>query len=272
MARKLLSYFMVILAFVLTAAFYLCFDLEGILWDSQEQTEISAEQIKKHPKKNYTGRKAGKGILKVKTLKQWNQLKKGVRYVTVTPKGIETTGVYGLAAWSKNSEEKGKRTKKMQEAIRPKFDYTGEYTPFYILTLEDGNKILAQITRSMAGKVKRGKEVSLPIGRKVSVTNKARELLKEQGEKEHVSLDTALYAIDNHWEKKNADAVFYGKIGITIFAFILIAILLQVLERAIAKAVFKKDRRAELKDSVESLSEEERTADEVSDDEEGELF
>ena len=106
MLRKILSYFMVLLAFVITGAFYVWFDLEGILWDGHEQTEITAAQIKKSKWKNYTGKEAGKGIKELKTKKDWNKLTGETGYATVTPKEIEKTGVYSLAKWESYNTKK----------------------------------------------------------------------------------------------------------------------------------------------------------------------
>lgn len=259
MLRKLLSYFMVLLAIVITAVFYIWFDLEGILWDRQEQAEITASQIKKEKGTDYTGKKAGKGIKELKTKKQWDKLTKETGYATVVPEKIESTGVYSLAKWAEHDTKKtnGSAGRRKEEAVKPPFDYSAEYSPFYIIKLKDGTKILAQMNRGIAKKIAKGNEVKLPIGRKTGITDKAKEYLKEQCEKEKVSMKYVFYTIDNEWEKKNEDAVFWGKIGITIFVFIFLAIILQILERGLARMLFKPGRKEELREKVEELSDEE---------------
>ena len=248
---SVLSVLMVILAFGITAFFYLHFDLEGILWDSQEQTAVTAKQIKKaRGKKDFTGREAGEGIKELKTKKSWKKLKAGSGYAAIKPLYINETGVYGLGRWSdyytvkkKGKSKEKKKEEKKTEAIQPVVDYSTQYSPFYIVALPDGTKILAQVNRGLAKKISKGiskgKEVQLPIGKKIAVSRDARELLKEQCKIEGVSTKLVFYAIDDEWEGKNADAVFWGKIGITIFVFIVATILLQLIKKAYVTEMFR---------------------------------
>lgn len=257
--EQIFGVLMVLLAVVIAAIFYLKFDLEGIFLGGKEQVVVTSKQIKKAKgKKDFTGKEAGKGIRELKTKASWKKLERGKEYATIKPGYMLETGVYGLGRWSDYYHQKEDATKKKKksknelaeeeeqekktEAIKPVVDYSTWYSPFYILALPDGVKILAQMDRSVAKNVfqkfKKGEEVYLPIGKKISVSEDAKELLKEQCKVEGVSLKSAFYAIDDEWQTKNADAIFWGKIGITIFVFILATILLQLFKKAYLTEMF----------------------------------
>ena len=229
---------------------------------------VTGKQIKKAKgKKDFTGKEAGKDVTELKKRKNWKKLKKETEYATVRPLYILETGVYGLGRWSDYYIEKQEQTKKKKskneqaeeeekktEAIRPFADYSTLYSPFYIIALPDGVKILAQMDRSVAKaavkKIEKGEEVWLPIGKKLEVSEDAKELLKERCMEEEISTKSVFYAVDDEWQGKNADAVFWGKIGITIFVFILAVIILQLLKNAYVTEMFHqqtKERRRKKK-------------------------
>ena len=211
MKRKIIGKFfgalMVVLAFVITAVFYLHFDMEGIFMDGKDQVVVTAARIKKAKgKKDFTGKEAGKGIRELKKAKTWKKLKIKKEYATVKPLYIQETSVYGLGRWTDYYTEKQEKEKKSKneeledeeekktEAIQPFVDYSTFYSPFYIIALPDGVKILAQMDRGAAKKVEKklekGEEVYLPVGKKIVVSEDAKELLETRCKEEGVSTKT----------------------------------------------------------------------------------
>ena len=248
---------MVVLAFVITAFFYLHFDMEGIFLDGKEQVVVTGKQIKKAKgKKDFTGKTAGEGVKELKKHKSWKNLKKETEYATVKPLYIMEKEVYGLGRWfdyytkteeqtkkKKSKNEQAEEEEKKTEAIKPFADYSTLYSPFYIIALPDGVKILAQMDRSVAKaavkKIEKGEEVWLPVGKKAAVSEDAKELLEAKCKEEGISTKSVFYAVDDEWQGKNADAIFWGKIGITIFVFILATIILQLIKNAYVTEMFR---------------------------------
>lgn len=227
--RKFLDYFLAIVALAITLVFYLNFDLEGILWDREEQKEISSQQIEKDRGTDYTGMKAGEGILSLKSKEDWEGMLNEVDYATVTPKSIQKTDVYSLAKWADhyNRRRNGATGRKRAEVRKSFLDYSANYSPYYIIELEDGTKILAQMNRGLASKIKKGKKIQLPLGQKIGFSETAKKQLASVCKAENVSTDYVLYTINTTWAKEKENIIFFGKAGASIVVCIVLAVLLE---------------------------------------------
>ncbi|SHK28583.1 hypothetical protein SAMN02745136_02182 [Anaerocolumna jejuensis DSM 15929] len=229
--RKLFDYFLIFVALIITLLFYFNFDLEGILWDRREQTVISTDQLKADTTVDYIGLTAGDDIPLLKTGQDWENVLNYSTYVTVVPVSIKKTNVYSLATWvgyfkKRSSGADGRR---LAEAEKNIFDYSADYNPYYIIELQDGTRLLAQMTRGIAKQIENGKKVKLPLGQKVGITKTAKTLLKPICEKLDVTSEGVLYTIDNNWSSKNADNIMFGKYAIAFVGWILLSIILQTI-------------------------------------------
>lgn len=228
--QKIINYGLIILSLFIGILFYFYFDIEGILWDKYEPKSISIEQIKSDSTKDYTGLKTGEGITTITDLENWDKVINDIDYVKVIPRNIEKTNVYSLAKWVKHYTQKvnGTSGRKLAETKKTAFDISANYSPYYIIELEDGNHILAQMNRAIANKIKNGENIELPLGKKIGLSQKAKNLLKPICDEKKVSTDYVLYTIDNNWQAENADKIFYTKFVIAFVLFIVLAVILQL--------------------------------------------
>ena len=206
--RKIQNSILMILSFLLGGIFYFQFDLEDILWNRHEQAIISAEQVTWNRETDYTGQKAGDGILFLTTGEEWEAVLCEFDYVTVVPVGIERTNV--------NDRSRGK-----------------DGLPYYIIELEDGTRLLAQMNRGLAARIQRGQRMELPLGRKIEIPQNTRTLLTPVCEARNVTGDYVLYTIDDTWKSEHVRPVFYGKLIASTLVAIIWAIVLQLIAERI---------------------------------------
>jgi len=232
--QKIINYGLIILSLFIGILFYFSFDIEEILWDKYESKSISIEQIKSDSTKDYTRLKAGEGITTITDLENWDKVINDIDYVKVIPRNIEKTNVYSLAKWVKHYTQKANGTswRKLAETKKTAFDISANYSPYYIIELEDGNYILAQMNRAIANKIKNGENIELPLGKKIGIfqkaSQKAKNLLKPICNEKKVSTDYVLYTIDNNWQSENTEKIFYTKFVIAFVLFIVLAVILQL--------------------------------------------
>ncbi len=228
--RKIINYILIMLSLFIGIIFYFSFDVETILWDKHEQESISNEQIKSNTTKDYIGLKAGEGITQINNIEDWNKVLNNIDYVKVIPKSIEKTNVYSLAKWVEHYTKKpnGTSWRKLEEVKKTSFDISANYTPYYIIELEDGNYILTQMNRAIANKIQNGERIELPIGKKIGFLKKAKDFLQPICDERNVSTDYVLYTIDNNWQAENADKIFYTKLTSSFILFIMLAVILQI--------------------------------------------
>ena len=228
--QKIINYGLIILSLFIGIVFYFSFDVEEILWNKYEQESISSEQIKSDSTKDYTGLKAGEGITTITNLADWDKVLNDIDYVKVIPKSIEKTNVYSLSKWSEHYTKKSNGTswRKLAEVKETSFDISANYTPYYMIELEYGNSILAQMNRAIAKKIERGEKIERPLGKKIGFSKEAKNLLRTICDEKNVSTDYVLYTIDNNWQAENADTIFYIKLVSAFVLFIVLAVILQL--------------------------------------------
>ncbi len=238
--RKFVDYFLVLIALVIAVVFYFNFNLEGILWERREQIVIDAEQLKADTVTDYTGLTAGENIVSLSTEKEWEAVLNESDYATAVPVDIKKTGIYSLSKWIEHYTKRASGTagRRLAEAEKRILDYSSSYSPYYIIELQDGYRLLAQMNRGLAKRIEKGEEVKLPLGRKIGLSNEAIKLLTPICEEWDVSTKYVLYTIDNYWSAKNADKIKYGKYGASVAVWLILSILLQVL----ADKLFPKSR------------------------------
>lgn len=240
--KKVATYVLITMSLVIAVIFYFWFDLESILWNSNKAETVSKEQIENNRGTSYIGKKAGEGIPSIKTKAEWEDVLNEVDYVTVTPKSVVKTDVYSLAKWADHYTKPTKttRSRKRSEVQKTGFDISANYTPYYIIELEDGSHILCQMNRGIANKIKKGEKVELPIGRKIGFLKQAKDLLEPICDKMEAPTDYVLYTIDDKWEKDNEDMIFFVKLAISVVIFFALAVGLQLI---VDKAFFDEEKK-----------------------------
>lgn len=239
--KKVVTGTIVVVSLVIAVLFYAWFDFEGILWNGNETEALSQEQIDSNRGTIHIGKKAGDGIPRIKSMEEWEDVLNDVDYVTVTPISVKKTDVYSLAKWADHYTKPTKTTRSRRRAEVQKtwLDISANYTPYYIIGLEDGTAILCQMNRGIAKKIENGESVELPLGRKTGLLKKAKEMLEPICDELNVSTDYVLYTIDDNWEKDNADMIFFVKVGVSVVFFFVIAVGAQL---AVDKFVFDKKK------------------------------
>ncbi|MBD5459549.1 MAG: hypothetical protein HDR26_01210 [Lachnospiraceae bacterium] len=229
--EKIWPYLAAVAALGLGVVTFIFFDMEGILWAQREQQTVSRDEIENGEWANHTGKTAGEGILSLTTQSEWDSLV--VEYVTVVPRSIYKTNIYSLADWADRSltNRTGAYRGSKDSHIKRSIDYFigymprffTEYYPYYVIELEDGSHILAQMNRSIANKIARGKEIALPIGQKERVSSQyVKDALLTLSRDMGFSTDYMLYVIDDQWQEANSLWIFWGKFAAAFAVFALV--------------------------------------------------
>lgn len=209
--RKIWNGISLILSLLLGVIFYFQFDFEDILWNKYVPAVISAEQMTWDVRTDFTGQKAGEGVLSLTTGAEWEASLCGVDYVTVVPVAIEKTNVY--------EQERGMN-----------------YAPYYIIELEDGTCLLAQMNQGLAAKIKQGQMIELPLGRKMEVPARTQSLLKPICDSRHIDTNYVLYTINDAWKTEHVNIIFLGKITASLLVALIWAVVLQLIMERIPNA------------------------------------
>lgn len=220
--KKIINVLLVTLSLCIGFFAYMEIDVEAYLYAKDQQPSISLTQIKKE-RKDYCGKPAGNGITVVKDMNTWDNVLNNIDYVTLEVKSIKKTDVYALAPWASYFSRKSNGTprRRRQDVKTSWLDYDINYTPYYIVELRDGSKLIAQFNRSTAKKIA-DKDITVrPLGQKKGILQSAKQKLA----KYNVSTKYIFYAIDNEWQNEHNDALFFIKAGIGCFVFLICSIL-----------------------------------------------
>lgn len=228
--KKVINYFLITLAILIAVVFYFSFDLENILWNTAYRPSISVEKIKENLAKDYTGSNPADDIPLIKNKEEWQKVLNEVDYITVIPKSIIKTNIYSRAKWVNQYKKTstGSSGRKLAEVKQTSLDISADYTPYYIIELEDGSHILAQMNRGIAKKIQKGESIKLPIGKKTGLTKTAKNMLESICEEWETSTDYVLYTIDNDWAENNADGILIMKLAVSTVLAIALGVILQI--------------------------------------------
>ncbi len=236
--KKIVDYTLITISLVIAVIFYYQFDLDMVLFEKFDRPTVTTEMVEANRAIDYTGYIAGEDIAVVTNKEEWEKAFNDVEYISVTPKSIEKTDVLSRANWVEPYKRRrnGAIGKRLEDVRHTSLDITSYYIPYYIIELEDGTKIPAQMNRGIAKKIAQGEKITLPLGKKKGYTETAKKLLKsEYGD---VETKYVLYTINDDWQGKNANRIMFEKIGISIAIFFFLAVVSQLL---VDKFIFKED-------------------------------
>lgn len=213
--------------------------MENILWDRFDRPIISTQDIEFDRSRDYTGYKAGEDIPNITNKDEWDDLLNDIDYARITPKSIVKTDVYSRANWIEAYTRKsnGATGRRLSDVRKSPLDISANYSPYYIIELEDGTHILAQMNRGIADKISKGQKVELPLGQKRGLTNTAKKLLKETYDEYDVITDHVFYTIRDSWEAEQTNRIMIEKAIISFVLFIILAVLVQLI---VDKLIWKK--------------------------------
>lgn len=237
--EKIVDYTLIAICFIFSVFFYVLFDLENILWDRFDRPIISTQDIEFDRSRDYTGYKAGEDIPNITNKDEWDDLLNDIDYARITPKSIVKTDVYSRANWIEAYTRKsnGATGRRLSDVRKSPLDISANYSPYYIIELEDGTHILAQMNRGIADKISKGQKVELPLGQKRGLTNTAKKLLKETYDEYDVITDHVFYTIRDSWEAEQTNRIMIEKAIISFVLFTILAVLVQLI---VDKLIWKK--------------------------------
>lgn len=186
--------------------FFFWWNPEGLL--KRDIKPVSVSDITKNPGESFTGRPAGKDIPILNGAEDFDKMI-AVDYASAKPVSAVPTGVYKLKPWVnpyKSRKSKGRSLnsgKRKPEVIKSGLDIQEDYNQFYILGLPDGTNILALISKSDASAINKGKDITLPIGQKLGLTNAADSTLDQLCQEYQVTAKGVFYTFDNEWYQKH---------------------------------------------------------------------
>lgn len=228
--KKVLDFIIVIVSLAAATFVFAGFNMEGILLKMNQPETIGSKEIEANPGTVYMGYPAGEGIPEVRSQSEWEETLNDVDYVKVLPKSLKKTNVYSLAEWADPfRRRRNGAVGKQKPAVRQSpIDVFVEYIPYYILELEDGSKILAQVSQNTAKALEKGESDAIPIGRKRGFSQGAKNMLSDICEENQVSTEYVWYAIDNEWQKKNSFGILIGKAAVAVVFFFVLAVILEL--------------------------------------------
>lgn len=163
--RKVLDFMIVIVSLVAAFFVFTGFNMEGIVKKMNQPEAVSSQELEEDPGTVFVGRPAGEGIPEVRGQAEWEDVLNDVDDVKVIPKSIQKTNVYSLAEWADPFKRRrnGAVGKQKASVKQAPFDISLDYVPYYILELEDGSHILAQVSRAPQRTSKRGIWMRCPL-------------------------------------------------------------------------------------------------------------
>lgn len=203
MKKKIVDVVSVIIALVIAVYAARNVGLEYLLRGTEEPVTLAmAEETYAEA---VTGLPAAEDIPRIENQEQWEELGE-FSSVTIEPVDIISTGIGSRHPWV--PEYKRKTTRRSRNRVIPavsdmKWDIFDEYAEYYLLQLPDESYILAQIAQDDVKKLKVGKAITLPVGRKVQVLSQAQKELGEICAEYNVSADHSFYSINDNWNDEH---------------------------------------------------------------------
>ena len=184
---------------------------------------------------DFVGLPAGSDIPRVSTAEEWEDTW-ATSLVTVEPASIIPTGIGARYSWVSAYANSGRRggPRKRPDVNNMTFDILGEYGEYFILELPDHSYILAQISQDDAKKIKAGKEVTLPIGKKGGVHHQVLANIQELCDEYDVNTEGVFYCINDQWNESHQFRVQLTKLGILLGVTLVVgAILITIIDKVL---------------------------------------
>lgn len=222
--KKVLDIIICIFALVVAYLSARFIAVEALLCGSQPETTLAAAE------EGYPdvciGTPAAADIPRIETAAAWEDTWE-TSYVTIEPTDIICTGIGGRNPWV--TEYRQRTTRRMRTIRRPVttsiwLDYMGDYTEYCLIGLPDQTYILAQIPLEDIKKLKTGRDVTLPVGRRQRVNTQAQPALREICAKYDASVESEFYCINDAWLESHRYLVFFVRFILGVAIFFVVAV------------------------------------------------
>lgn len=155
------------------------------------------------------------------------------QWVTITTEEIVGTYVYRLKPWvdpysltrvrtsGGRSVSTGRRAPETTKgpALRAE-----AYQEYYLVKLPDSTYVLAQFGGVFAGKIKKEEKITLPIGQRRTVPDKARQYLTDICQEYGADMTYMLYMVDDAWGEEKDFTLFLLRFGAAAGVFFLLSV------------------------------------------------
>ena len=181
------------------------------------------------------GMPAGSDIPRIEDAQTWEDTW-ATSYITIEPESIISTGIGARYSWVgayTNASRRGGARRKA-DVTRTSLDFMGEYGEYFILQLPDQSYILAQLPKDVARKVKAGKEVTLPVGKKDGVHRQVLANIQDLCDEYNVNTEGVFYCINDQWNQSHSMMVQLIRLGICLgTTLVLGTILIMIVDKVL---------------------------------------
>ncbi len=220
-SKKILQFIIVIIIMGLSYGAYFFRMSKGLIKPEEEMVENEINPV---------GKITNGSIKEIKTREEFYKLS-AIDYVVVSANDIVPTGVYTRKAWmgpysgSSSTTRKNRRKNPIPaETTNPLTDieYMNEYC---FIKLPDGRYINAILDKKYINEIRKGKEVTLPIGQQRGITKRAKEMLRGITEEYNVKSTPVLYTLDDEWYSENQNKLNTKGMIWGVLTFIILCII-----------------------------------------------
>lgn len=228
---KFLEFAAVIVAIIVGILVEENLSIESMLRGNEESVTLSMTE-KGLPEESI-GMPAADDIPRIEDAQAWEDTWQ-TSYITVEPVSIVYTGLGVRHPWvstyTKASRRRGVRRR--ADVTSTVLDIFDEYGEYYLIQLPDESYILAQMSKDDARKLKAGKEITLPIGRKgpvnAQILPKIEDICQEYG----ANTEGVFYCINDDWNEGHSTIMTLIRIAvIAAFTIVLGVILIMVIDK-----------------------------------------
>lgn len=228
---KVLEFAAVIIAIVVGVLVAENLSIESML--RRNEGPVTLSMTENGLPEEYMGRPAADDIPRIEDAQTWEDTWQ-TSYVTVEPINIVSTGLGVRHPWVPAYTSSSRRggTRKRATVTNTALDIFGEYGEYYLIQLPDESYILAQMSKDDARKLKAGKEITLPIGRKEAVSSQILPKIEDICQEYDVNTEGVFYCINDGWNESHSTIMTLIRIGIiAAFTLILGVILITVIDK-----------------------------------------
>lgn len=228
---KFLEFIAVIASLIISFFVVKAISVESILRGKEEPVTLAVAEDG-FPEE-HIGMPAGDDIPRITDSTTWEDTWQ-TSFVTIESSNAIPTGIGSRHPWiSAYSSSRRGGQRHRPDVSSMAFDVLDEYAEYFLLELPDGSYILAQMPTDIARKLKAGKEVTMPVGRKSPVHQQALTSLAEFGSGYDVNMDGVFYCINDAWSESHYLIVQLIRIGgCLLMTIVLGSILITILDKA----------------------------------------
>lgn len=182
---------------------------------------------------DFIGLPAGDDIPRITNIEEWDDAWP-TSCITIEPVSVIPTGIGARYSWVSAYTNVGRRggARRKADVTRTSLDLLGEYGEYFILQLPDQSYILAQLPKDDARKLKAGKEIALPVGKKDGVHRQVLANIQDLCDEYNVNTEGVFYCINDNWNQSHSMMVQLIRIGIALgTALVLGTILIMIVDK-----------------------------------------